>query len=203
MGLLGRLAVAFGPAWASGLNLYAMVATLGLLGRFGGLTLPGDLEVLTNWWVIGIALALYCVEFVADKIPVFDSVWDLVHTFLRVPAGAVVAAAAVGDFSRPVQVIAFLVGGGLALSSHSAKAATRAALNLSPEPVSNIVASLLEDVIAILTTILAFIAPVLVLILLAVAVILTIWLLPKIARLAHKTFSAGRRVISGGSAVAR
>jgi hypothetical protein len=203
MGLLGRLAVAFGPAWASGLNLYAMVATLGLLGRFGGLTLPGDLEVLTNWWVIGIALSLYCVEFVADKIPVFDSVWDLVHTFLRVPAGAVVAAAAVGDFSRPVQVIAFLVGGGLALSSHSAKAATRAALNLSPEPVSNIVASLLEDVIAILTTVLAFIAPVLVLILLAVAVILTIWLLPKIARLAHKTFSAARRVISGGSAVAR
>jgi hypothetical protein len=203
MGLLGRLAVAFGPAWASGLNLYAMVATLGLLGRFGGISLPGDLEVLTNWWVIGVALALYCVEFVADKIPVFDSVWDVIHTFLRVPAGAIVAAAAVGDLSRPVQVIAFLVGGGLALSSHSAKAATRAALNLSPEPVSNVVASLLEDVIAILTTVLAFIAPVLVLILLAVAVILTIWLLPKIARLAHKTFSAARRVVSRGSAVAR
>src|SRR5947209_724388 len=131
MDILTRLAMAFGPAWASGLNLYAMVATLGLLGRYGGLQLPGDLGVLTNPWIIGIAVGLYVIEFIADKIPVVNSVWDVVHTFLRVPAGAIVAAAAMGQFNRPVQVIAFLVGGTLALTSHGTKTAARALLNLS------------------------------------------------------------------------
>jgi hypothetical protein len=203
MDIIGRLATAFGPAWASGLNLYAMVATLGLLGRFGGLHLPGELEVLTNKWVIGVALALYGVEFIADKIPIVDSVWDLIHTFLRVPAGAVVAAAAMGDYSRPIQIIAFLIGGGLALSSHGTKAATRAALNLSPEPFSNIIASLVEDVIAVGATVLAFIAPLVVLVLVAVALVVTVWLLPKIVRLASRTFGAARRTLAGGARVAQ
>jgi hypothetical protein len=203
MNIIAQLGMAFGPAWASGLNLYAMVATLGLLGRFGGMKLPGDLEVLTNKWVIGAAIALYCVEFVADKIPIFDSVWDVVHTFLRVPAGAIVAAAALGDFNRPVQIIAFLAGGGLALSSHGAKAATRAALNLSPEPFSNIIASIIEDVLAILTTALAFVLPVLILTLVIAAFALTIWLLPKIIRLAGRTFSVARRAFAGNASVAR
>jgi hypothetical protein len=203
MNIIAQLGMAFVPAWASGLNLYAMVATLGLLGRFGGMKLPGDLEVLTNKWVIGAAIALYCVEFVADKIPIFDSVWDVVHTFLRVPAGAIVAAAALGDFNRPVQIIAFLAGGGLALSSHGAKAATRAALNLSPEPFSNIIASIIEDVLAILTTALAFVLPVLILTLVIAAFALTIWLLPKIIRLAGRTFSVARRAFAGNASVAR
>jgi hypothetical protein len=198
MGTIGTLAIAFGSAWASGLNLYAMAATLGLLGRYGGLTLPGDLQVLTNRWVLGVALALYCVEFVADKIPVVDSVWDFIHTFLRVPAGAVVAAAAVGNFDPSIQAVAFMVGGGLALSSHTTKAATRAALNLSPEPVTNIVASFIEDAIAIATPVLAFVAPLLVLILLAIVLVITIWLLPKIVRLARRTFDVARRAITGG-----
>jgi len=201
MEIIGRLGMAFGPSWASGLNLYAMVATLGLLGRFGGLRLPGDLQILTNKWVICAAITLYCVEFVADKIPVIDSLWDVVHTFLRVPAGAIVAAASMGDFSRPVQIVAFLVGGGLALSSHGSKAATRAALNLSPEPFSNIVASLVEDVLAIATTVLAFIAPILVLILVAIAFAVTIWLLPKIVKLARRTFNAAKRIFAREPAV--
>jgi len=198
MEIVSRLAMAFGPAWASGLNLYAMVATLGLLGRFAGLPLPCELSVLTNPWIIGVALALYVIEFFADKIPLFNSVWDVIHTFLRVPAGAVVAAAAMGQFNIPVQVIAFLVGGTLALTSHGTKTAARAALNLSPEPFSNIVASLVEDVLAILATVLAFIAPLLVLIFLGAVLVLTIWLAPVLFRMAKRTFSSARRFISGG-----
>ena len=95
--------------------------------------------MLTSWWIIGIAAALYTVEFFADKIPYLDSAWDAIHTFIRIPAGAVLAATAFGDFDRSVQVVAFLLGGGLALSAHGTKASTRAAVNLSPEPVSNIV----------------------------------------------------------------
>ncbi|HEU4386639.1 MAG TPA: DUF4126 domain-containing protein, partial [Blastocatellia bacterium] len=116
MALVSTIALAMGSAWVSGINLYAAVATLGLLGRFAGLKLPGELGAVTSWWVIGIALTLYLVEFVADKIPVVDSVWDVVHTFIRVPAGAVLAAAAFGDFDPMIRVIAFLAGGGLALS---------------------------------------------------------------------------------------
>jgi Domain of unknown function (DUF4126) len=196
MNTLTVLSVAFGSAWASGLNLYAMAATLGLLGRFAGLPLPGQLGVLTNTWVLGIAIALYCIEFVADKVPIVDSVWDVIHTFLRVPAGAAVAAAAFGDYEPAVQAAAFLIGGGLALSSHGAKAAARAAINMSPEPVTNITASFIEDFAAIAMPVLAFVAPVLVLILLAIILVLTIWLAPKIIRLAGRTYSAAKKVIS-------
>ena len=148
MNLIGTLAIAMGAGWVSGINLYAAVATLGLLGRFADLRLPGELDVLTSWWIIGIASALYIVEFFADKIPYLDSAWDAIHTFIRIPAGAVLAATAFGEFDRGVQVVALLLGGGLALSAHGTKASTRAAINLSPEPVSNIVVSLAEDVIA-------------------------------------------------------
>ena len=136
MSFISTLAIAMGASWVSGINLYAAVATLGLLSRFASLKLPGELEVLTSWWVIGIALFLFVVEFVADKIQVVDSVWDVIHTFIRIPAGAVLAATAFGDFDKSVQVIAFLLGGGLALSSHGTKAAARLAINASPEPVT-------------------------------------------------------------------
>ena len=149
-----------GASWVSGINLYAAVATLGLLSRFASLKLPGELEVLTSWWVIGIALFLFVVEFIADKIQVVDSVWDVIHTFIRIPAGAVLAATAFGDFDKSVQVIAFLLGGGLALSSHGTKAAARLAINASPEPVSNVVASLFEDVLAIGSILLSVLLPV-------------------------------------------
>src|SRR6185436_9150254 len=139
MNLIHTLSIAMGASWVSGISLYASVAMLGLLSRFAHLELPGELQVLTNWWVIGIAVTLFVVEFIADKIPVVDSVWDVVHTFIRIPAGAILAATAFGDFDKTVQVIAFLLGGGLALSSHGTKAATRAIVNTSPEPVSNVV----------------------------------------------------------------
>lgn len=159
MNLISTLAIAMGAGWVSGINLYAAVATLGLLGRFAHLRLPGELDILTSWWIIGLAVALYLIEFVADKVPYVDSVWDAVHTFIRIPAGAVLAATAFGDFDRGVQVAAFLLGGGLALSAHGTKAGARAAINLSPEPASNIVASLTEDVIAVGSILLSFFAP--------------------------------------------
>src|SRR4029434_6841314 len=151
MDFISTLAIGMGASWVSGINLYAAVATLGLLSRFASLKLPGELEVLTNWWVIGIALFLFVVEFIADKIQVVDSVWDVIHTFIRIPAGAVLAATAFGDFDKSVQVIALLLGGGLAFSAHATKASARAAINLSPEPASNIVVSLVEDVVALVS----------------------------------------------------
>src|SRR5918993_4387273 len=153
--LISTIAIAMGASWVSGINLYASVATLGLLGRFADLQLPGELQVLTSWWVIGVAIVLYVIEFVADKVPYVDSTWDVIHTFIRIPAGAVLAAGAFGDFDRSIQVIALLLGGGLALSSHGTKAATRAMINASPEPVSNVVVSLAEDALVIVAVVLA------------------------------------------------
>src|SRR5215207_8979574 len=143
------LSLALGSAWTSGINLYATVTVLGLLQKFGATKLPGGLDVLDNWWIIGVAGGLYIIEFVADKIPYVDSVWDVVHTFIRVPAGAAVAYAATNQLDPSISVIATLLGGGLALSSHGTKAALRATANLSPEPFSNWILSLVEDVIAI------------------------------------------------------
>jgi Domain of unknown function (DUF4126) len=182
MDFIQTLAIGMGASWVSGINLYASVATLGLLGRFSNLELPGELQVLTSWWVIGFAVALYLLEFVADKIPIVDSTWDVVHTFIRVPAGAVLAATAFGDFDKSVQVIAFLLGGGLALSSHGTKAATRAIVNTSPEPVSNIVVSTLEDVLAVVSILLAVFLPVLLFGVVAAGLLVSVWLLPKVVR---------------------
>ena len=182
MDFISTLAVSMGASWVSGINLYATVATLGLLSRFASLKLPGELEVLTSWWVIGIALFLFVVEFIADKIPVVDSTWDVIHTFIRIPAGAVLAATAFGDFDRSVQVVAFLLGGGLALSSHGTKAATRAVINTSPEPVSNIVVSLAEDVLVVVSILLAVFLPVVIFFVIAAGIAVTLWVLPRVIR---------------------
>jgi hypothetical protein len=182
MDLISKIALAMGSSWVSGIRLYAAVATLGLLGRFAGLHLPGELDVLTNWWIIGIASGLFVVEFFADKIPYLDSSWDVVQTFIRIPAGAVLAAAAFGDFNRGVQVVALLVGGGLAFGAHATKASARAAINLSPEPASNIIVSLFEDVLAIVSIVLAYILPVILILLILLFVLVSIFLLPKLVR---------------------
>ena len=182
MNLISTLAIAMGSAWVSGINLYAGVATLGLLSRFAHLQLPGELQVLTSWWVIGVALGLYVVEFVADKVPWIDTTWDVIHTFIRVPAGAVLAAGAFGDFDRSVQVIALLLGGGLALSSHGTKAATRAVLNTLPEPITNVTASIIEDVLAIGSTIVSVFFPILLFVIVAVGVGISIYLFHRVLR---------------------
>jgi len=196
MSFISTLAIAMGASWVSGINLYACVATLGLLSRFSNLQLPGELESLTSWWVIGVAAGLYLIEFLADKIPVIDSAWDVVHTFIRVPAGAALAAAAFGDFDKSVQVIAFLLGGGLALTSHGTKAATRAVINASPEPVSNIVVSTLEDVLAVASVVLSIFFPVALFLIVAVGLIIAAVVLPKIIRFFRQVISSIRGLVS-------
>ncbi len=193
------LSLALGSAWTSGINLYATVSVLGLLQKFGGVKLPGGLDVLDNWWIIGIAGGLYIVEFFADKIPYVDSVWDVVHTFIRVPAGAVVAWAAVSDMDPAIVIPATLIGGGLALSSHGTKATARMAANLSPEPISNWVLSLVEDVIAIVGAVLAVFAPVLIAIVLVVFVLFFFWFFPKIFRAIKRLFTATAALFRGES----
>jgi hypothetical protein len=191
MDFISTLAISMGASWVSGINLYATVATLGLLGRFANLKLPGELDTLTSWWVIGVALFLFVIEFIADKIQLVDSIWDVIHTFIRIPAGAVLAATAFGDFDRSVQVIALLVGGGLALSSHGTKAATRALINTSPEPFSNIAASVVEDVLVVVSILLAVFLPVVVFFVIGAGLALSIWILPRVIKFFRQV---GRRI---------
>ncbi len=140
---LAALAAALG--WASGLRLYAAVFITGAVGYLGWVSLPGGLQILQHPLVLGASFLMFAVEFVADKIPGVDTVWDALHTFIRIPAGAALAAGALGADSATVGFIAALMGGTLAATSHAAKATTRAAANTSPEPFSNIALSLLGD----------------------------------------------------------
>lgn len=191
--LLNTLAVGLGSSWVAGINLYATVAVLGMLGRWGGLALPGELQVLTSGWVIAVASGLYTVEFFADKIPYVDSVWDVLHTFIRVPAGAALAAEAFGDYDPAVRTIALLVGGGLALGSHGAKAATRAVINLSPEPFTNIAASVAEDTFTLGYLFAIYLFPLLALAILVTGIVVLAILLPRLCRFAGRVFSRFRR----------
>lgn len=140
---LAALAAALG--WASGLRLYAVVFITGTAGYLGWLPLPAGLQILQNPLVLGLSFLLFVVEFVADKIPAVDSLWDAVHTFIRIPAGAALAAGALGADSATWAVMAALAGGSLAATAHAAKATTRAAANTSPEPFSNVLLSLAGD----------------------------------------------------------
>jgi hypothetical protein len=146
------LGLALGAGFSSGLNLYATIATLGLLQRFGVIHLPASLQVLSHPWVLGIAIALYMIEFLADKIPYVDSVWDAIHTVIRPPAAALVAYGAAGAAPPEWRWGAALLAGGVALTSHGTKASARAAANASPEPFSNWTLSLGEDVLAVWLT---------------------------------------------------
>lgn len=180
-------ALAAGLGWASGLRLYALVFVLGALGRFGGVTLPGGLEVLTHPLLLGVSGVMLLAEFFADKLPWFDSLWDALNTFIRIPAGAALAAAVMGDHSGALQVAAALAGGTLAAGTHLAKAGARAAINTSPEPASNVTASLGEDALfagglwLMLHQPLWFLAALAVFMVLAVVLIVALWKL--IARL--------------------
>src|SRR5687768_3434202 len=193
------LTLALGSAWTSGINLYATVTVLGLLQKFALTKLPGGLDALDNWWIIGVAAFLYLIEFFADKIPYVDSVWDVVHTFIRVPAGAVVAYSAVSEMDTSVMIIATLFGGGLALSSHGTKAALRAGANLSPEPVSNWTLSIVEDLIAFAGSLLAVFAPVVIAVVLVVFALFFTWFAPKVLRALRRIFNAIRAFFGGAS----
>jgi hypothetical protein len=190
MDWFSTLSLALGSAWTSGINLYATVTILGLLQKFDFARLPGGLDVLDNWWIIGVAGGLYVIEFFADKIPYVDSVWDVIHTFIRVPAGLIVAYAATYNLDPSIYIPAALLGGGLAFSSHGTKAAVRLAANLSPEPFSNWILSFVEDVIAIAGTLLAVFAPAVIAVVLVIFVLLFVWFFPKVLRAVRRLFSA-------------
>jgi hypothetical protein len=147
--LVGLLVAA---SFAAGLNVYATVATLGVLAHVGVLALPPGLHLLTSWWVIGASGVLFFIEFFADKIPVFDLLWNALHTFVRVPVAALIAYGATSQLSPEKQLLATLAGGAIALAAHGGKTAARAAVTPSPEPVSNISFSLGEDALAIFLT---------------------------------------------------
>jgi hypothetical protein len=175
-GLVGLLiAISF----AAGLNLYATMATLGLLAHFQVIVLPSGLELLNNWFVIGAGLVLFGIEFFADKIPAFDLVWNALHTFIRVPVAALIAYRATAALSPGEQLIAALAGGAIALAAHGGKTAVRAAVTPSPEPISNMALSLGEDAFAIFITWFAtqhpYIATVIVLALVAMIAFLVRW----------------------------
>lgn len=191
--MLETAALAAGMSWASGIRLYLAVLAAGVLARLGWLELPGGLEVLSSWWVIGIAAVLATAEFVADKVPGFDTVGDGIQTFIRIPAGAVLAAAAFGHMDPQWMVGAGLIGGTLAGTAHAAKAGTRALINVSPEPFSNWVASFTEDVTATGGLLLAFFLPLLFLVLLGVFLVVAIWLLPRLWRGVRRLHASLRR----------
>jgi len=146
------VAAVVATSFAAGLNLYATVATLGLLAHVGMLSLPPSLEILASWWVIGASAALFGIEFFADKIPAFDLVWNALHTFIRVPVAALLAYRATAALSPGEQLLATAAGAAIAFAAHGGKTAARAAVTASPEPLSNAALSLGEDGLAIFLT---------------------------------------------------
>ena len=194
MNLVETLGLALGAGFSSGLNLYATVATLGLLQRYGVIHLPSSLQVLSHPWVFGIAIALYLVEFLADKIPFLDTIWDAVHTFIRPPAAALLAYAASGAAPAEWRWGAALLAGGVALTSHGTKASARAAVNTSPEPLSNWILSFGEDVLAVWLTWMAAAHPlattIIVIALVAVSAVLLYYLFRFARRALQRLFAS-------------
>jgi hypothetical protein len=178
MSPLETLGFSLGTSFASGLNVYATVAAAGLFQRFGVIQLPESLQVLANPFVMGLAILLFLIEFIADKIPYVDSAWDAVHTFVRPPAAALIAYSAFGQVQEEWKVGAALLAGGVALTSHGAKATSRAAANTSPEPLSNWILSLAEDGLAVFLAWMAAEHPLItaaVVVVLVIVAVLVIW----------------------------
>jgi hypothetical protein len=180
--LLQSVALAGGMAWASGLRLYAVILTAGLLGRFGYLKLPEDLQIIQNPWILGLAGTLFVIEFLADKIPAVDSVWDSIQAFIRIPAGALLAALALGDHDPVWMAAAGLLGGTLTTATQVAKSGSRALINTSPEPFSNIAASFGEDALVVSGLWAAIAHPVVFIVILVLFVLFLMWFLPRVFR---------------------
>ena len=197
MGTIEALSLAMGTAWTSGINLYATVAALGIANRLEMIHLPQNLEALSHPGVIAIACIMYFIEFFADKVPYLDTGWDALHTFIRVPAGAILAARSLGDLNPALELMALLAGGSIALIAHGTKATTRLAINASPEPFSNWAASITEDLTVFGSLWLMFNHPIVMIILVLVFLALVAWLVPKIYRLAKRGFQALRNKMRG------
>lgn len=199
MGAVETIALAMGVGWASGINLYAAIATLGLLQLTGNITLPPELAVVSHPMVLGAAIIMYGVEFFADKIPGVDTGWDAIHTFIRIPAGAILAAQVVAPVGEPAMLAAGLVGGAFATGSHLVKAGSRVVINTSPEPFTNWTASLAEDAMVVAGVWASLYHPGVFLVGLAIFVAVAIWLLPKIWRGILRVTSAVANLFRSGS----
>ncbi len=203
LGTLSALGTAAGLGWASGVRLYAVLFFLGVLQLTGVYTLPADLQMLANPWAVGASGFMFLTEFLADKIPGFDSVWDAIHTFVRIPAGALLAAAAVAGGDPGMSVAAGLLGGAIAASSHFTKASSRALINTSPEPFSNWTASFTEDAFSLAVLWAAIKFPLLVLGFVILFLIVAVWLLPKLWRGLKRVFGAIRQLIGAAAVPSR
>jgi hypothetical protein len=197
MEALQTLSLAMGTAWTSGINLYATVAVLGIAGRAEMIQLPPGLHVLMDPLVIAVACIMYVIEFFVDKVPYVDSAWDTLHTFIRIPGGAILAARSLGPTNPALELAAILAGGTVALAAHGTKATLRLALNVSPEPFSNWAASVGEDLMVLGGLWLTFNHPLVMLLLIAAFIALAVWLIPKLFRLAKRGFQMLRSRLGG------
>lgn len=196
--LIETISLGMGTSWASGINLYATLLVLGLSSANGLIDLPQGLEVLSNPMIIGASGLMYILEFVADKIPGVDTAWDGLHTFVRIPAGAMLAAAAMGEVAPGMEIAAGILGGTIATSTHAAKAGSRVIINTSPEPVSNWAASLSEDLLVLSGIWAALNYPLFFLATFAVFIVVLIWLLPKLWQGIKQVFGFIRRILRKG-----
>jgi len=187
--LIQTIALTMGVAWASGLNLYGTLLALGIMSNTGYVDLPADLQIVGDPLVIAAAGLMYAVEFFADKVPGVDTGWDTLHTFVRIPAGALLAAGVIGDVQPAAELAAAIVGGSIAAGTHFTKAGSRVMINTSPEPVSNWSASILEDIAVFAGLWAAVQHPYVFIGLLAVFIIIAIWLLPKLWRGVKRVYS--------------
>lgn len=194
------IAMTLGVAWAAGINLYAAILVLGIMGAGGYTTLPESLQILQDPLVIFAAGVMYLVEFFADKVPGVDTGWDTIHTFIRIPAGAMLAVGAAEglEINQAAELAAALLGGSLAATSHLAKSGTRVVINTSPEPVSNWTASITEDVAVIAGLWTALNYPVAFIIMLVIFIALAIWILPKLWRAVKNIIATIKRWLGGG-----
>jgi hypothetical protein len=192
MDLLDQTALAAGLAWASGIRLYAVLFFAGLMQRYGLLELPGSLQVLAHPWVLGASGFMLVAEFFADKVPLIDSAWDAAHTFIRIPAGALLAAASLGHADPVWVAMAAILGGSIAAGTHAAKAGSRAVINTSPEPLSNWTASVGEDLLVPAGLLMAVKLPLVFLALLALFLLGVMWMLPKLVRGVGRLFGRVR-----------
>ena len=188
MDTLSNLGVLLGSSWASGINLYLTIAGLGIADRLGLISLPGNLDAISNPVVIAFAILMYAVEFIADKVPLVDSAWDSFHTFIRPIGGAVLSYMAMADVGPVAQIPAALVSGVVSMDSHLTKASTRVAINTSPEPFTNSIASVSEDAMVIGALWMIVQHPVIAGILVILFVLFSIWFLRVMFRFVKKVF---------------
>ncbi len=193
MDIFNSIGLLLGGSWAAGINLYMSMAGLGIASRMEWIKLPENLDILSNPIVIAVALTLFAIEFVADKIPYIDSLWDSVHTFIRPLATSALGYTAMADSGMIMQVLIASLTGAISLESHLTKATTRVAINASPEPVTNSIASVTEDVTVAGTLYLIICHPVVAAVLVTIFIIISIWVLKKMFKFLKKVFNFSGR----------